>query len=55
MLGQRKHCEICGVDVKEETATKRFDKYFCLDSHAEKFIEAKTPEKHDDSHGGKCC
>jgi YHS domain-containing protein len=51
-----KHCEICGMDVKKETATKRFGKYFCSDLHAEKFVEAQASRKQDnDSRRGGCC
>ena len=56
MFGNRKHCEICGMDVEKETATKRFDKYFCSESHAEKFVEMQASKKQDDKpHRGGCC
>ena len=34
-----KHCQICGIEVKKETALKRFGKYFCNDKHAEEFVQ----------------
>lgn len=40
-----KHCQICGVEVKKESAIKRFDKYFCNDKHAEEYVEHKKEEE----------
>ncbi|MEW6044076.1 MAG: hypothetical protein AB1608_07405 [Thermoproteota archaeon] len=36
-----KHCPICGIDVKKETSTKRFGKYFCSDNHAQQYLKKK--------------
>lgn len=55
MFGMKKHCEVCGMDVNEETSTKRFDKHFCSESHALQYAEKRMSEKHDDSHRGGCC
>lgn len=58
-----KHCQICGVDVKKESAIKRFGKYFCNDEHANQFLARKQEEErqraeyekqHPRRHGG-CC
>lgn len=40
-----KHCQICGVDVKKESAIKRFGKYFCNDEHASQFLARKQEEE----------
>ena len=40
-----KHCQICGIDVKKETAIKRFGKYFCNDEHAKEFLVKKEDEE----------
>ena len=40
-----KHCQICGIDVKKETALKRFGKYFCNDKHTEEYVERKKEEE----------
>jgi hypothetical protein len=57
-----KHRQICGVDVKKETAIKRFGKYFCIDGHANQFVakiaeEEKRQEEYRKSHPrrGGCC
>ena len=45
MFGFKKHCEICGIDVEKETATKRFGKYFCSDSHSQQFLQKREEEE----------
>ena len=40
-----KHCQICGIEVKKESASKRFGKYFCNDEHANQFVEKKIEEE----------
>ena len=58
-----KHCQICGIDVKKETAIKRFGKYFCNDEHAKEFLvkkedgekqRAEYEKQHPRKRGG-CC
>ena len=58
-----KHCQICGIDVKKETAVKRFGKFFCNDVHAREYLTKKEEyekrmdaeeRKHPRRHGG-CC
>lgn len=61
MFGFSKHCQVCGVDVKKETAIKRFGKYLCSEEHAEQFaakvIEDKKQKRHRHmrDRGGGCC
>ena len=51
------------MDVKKETALKRFGKYFCNDKHAEEYVEHKKEEeklmeeerKRNPRSGGGCC
>ena len=54
-----KHCQICGMEVKKETAPKRFGKYFCSDDHAQKFaqqeMERREREEKEPRSGGGCC
>ena len=58
-----KHCPVCGMDVKKETAIKRFGKYLCSDKHAEQYAdrvveeEKRMTEERRNSHdrGGGCC
>ncbi|MBI3638805.1 MAG: hypothetical protein HY223_00635 [Thaumarchaeota archaeon] len=54
-----KHCQICGMDVKKESAIKRFGKYFCNEQHAEDFLQMKKEEEErrakEPSRGGGCC
>lgn len=57
-----KHCQVCGIDVKKETAVKRFGKFFCSDPHAEQYVEKKqaqekAEEEYKKSHPrrGGCC
>lgn len=40
-----KHCLICGVEVKKETAFKRFGKYFCNERHAQQYVEKRQIEQ----------
>lgn len=40
-----KHCPICGIDIKKETAVKRFGKYFCSDKHAQQYVAKKEEEE----------
>jgi len=58
-----KHCQICGIDVKKETAIKRFGKFFCNDGHAQEYLKKKEEcekrmeeeeKKHPRRRGG-CC
>ena len=54
-----KHCQICGMDVKKESAIKRFGKYFCNEQHAGDFLQMKKEEEErrakEPSRGGGCC
>ena len=57
-----KHCQICGIEVKKESASKRFGKYFCNEEHANQFVakkaeEEKQQEEYRRSHPrrGGCC
>lgn len=54
-----KHCQICGMDVKKESAIKRFGKYFCNEQHAGDFVQMKKEEEErrakEPSRGGGCC
>lgn len=43
------YCEICGIDVKKETAQKRFGKYFCSEEHAEKYLRQRTEREERDT------
>ena len=55
-----KHCQMCGIEVKKETAIKRFGKYLCSEQHAEEFTvrvkeqQRQDEESHRDRRGG-CC
>jgi uncharacterized protein len=40
-----KHCQICGIEVKKETASKRFGKYFCAEEHAQQYAARKAEEE----------
>ena len=63
MFGLTKHCPVCGIDVKKETAFKRFGEYLCSDEHATKYVERRTEEEKRMSEerrdsrdrGGGCC
>jgi len=57
-----KHCQICGVEVKKETSSKRFGKYFCSEEHANEYVkkkeaEEKAREEYEKTHPrrGGCC
>jgi len=58
-----KHCLICGMDVKKETAVKRFGKYFCNDEHAQQYTSKRAEEeqrmseeeRRNPRRGGGCC
>ena len=50
------------MDVKKESAIKRFGKFFCSDSHSEQYVEKKqaeekTEEEYRKTHPrrGGCC
>ena len=55
MFGFKKHCEICGVEVKKDSSTARFGKQLCSPEHAAEYKnkiiseEAKAPKR------GGCC
>ena len=63
MFGLTKHCPVCGIDVKKETAFKRFGEYLCSDEHATQYVERRMgeekrmAEERRDSRdrGGGCC
>lgn len=38
------YCEVCGVDVKQDTNLKRFGKLFCSQLHMEQYVKAKQRE-----------
>ncbi|MGI0047268.1 MAG: hypothetical protein ACREBB_08780 [Nitrosotalea sp.] len=53
-----KHCQICGMDVKKESAIKRFGKFFCSDSHAEQYTVKREEEgerRAKEPKSGGCC
>ena len=54
-----KHCQICGMDVKKESAIKRFGKYFCNNEHAQEFVqlekERQERESREPHRSGGCC
>jgi len=47
------------MDVKKESAIKRFGKYFCNEQHAGDFLQMKKEEEErrakEPSRGGGCC
>lgn len=52
-----KHCPMCGMEVKKDTAIKRFGKYLCSEQHAEEFVvqeQRQNEENRRDRRGG-CC
>ncbi|MDE1845317.1 MAG: hypothetical protein KGI10_08330 [Thaumarchaeota archaeon] len=56
MFGFKKHCPVCGIDVKKETSLERFGKYFCSSDHAQKYADLKMSTKDEsDNRGGCCC
>lgn len=51
---------MCGIEVKKETAVKRFGKYLCSEQHAEEFlVRVKEQEIQDEENRrnrrGGCC
>lgn len=54
-----KHCEICGIEVKKDTANKRFGKYFCNNDHAEQYLAKREEEEQrrarEPRRSGGCC
>ncbi len=54
-----KHCQICGIEVKKETASKRFGKYFCNPEHAEQYKTKREEEEQrrarEPRRSGGCC
>ena len=58
-----KHCQICGMDVKKETAIKRFGKYLCSDEQAKQYTDRVAEEekrmaeerRNSPDRGGGCC
>ncbi|MGI0072492.1 MAG: hypothetical protein ACREA3_01605 [Nitrosotalea sp.] len=52
-----KHCKTCGMDVKKETAIKRFGKYFCSDEHAQQYAQIQMQREKEGSNRGSggCC
>lgn len=38
------YCELCGIDVRQDTELKRFGKFFCSNEHIEEFVKAKQRE-----------
>ena len=47
------------MDVRKESATKRFGKYFCNDEHAQQYtkmkMEQEEREAREPRRGGGCC
>lgn len=56
-----KHCQMCGIEVKKETAIKRFGKYLCSEQHAEEFaVRVREQQRQDEERRrnnprGGCC
>ena len=53
-----KHCPMCGMEVKKDTAIKRFGKYLCSEQHADEFVEREQQRQNEESHRdrrGGCC
>ena len=56
VFGFKKHCPVCGMDVKKETSLERFGKYFCSSDHAQKYVDLQVSKKEEsDDKGGCCC
>ncbi|MEK7547998.1 MAG: hypothetical protein AAB540_03830 [Patescibacteria group bacterium] len=52
----KKHCPVCGMDVKKETAIKKFGEYFCSEQHAEDHRQKLAKEESKSTkHSGGCC
>lgn len=45
MFGMRKHCHVCGVDIKKEVNVKRFGEYFCNEEHAQQYVAKKMEQE----------
>ena len=61
-----KHCQVdeirictrCGMEVKKDTAIKRFGKYLCSEQHAQEFAAREQQRQNEESHRGRrggCC
>ena len=35
------YCEVCGIDVDQNTKLKRFGKFFCSEEHLNQYIKAR--------------
>ncbi|MEX0656377.1 MAG: hypothetical protein WD154_02380 [Nitrosopumilaceae archaeon] len=62
MFGFSKHCKTCGIDIKKESAEKRFGKYFCSSEHAEQYVvkrneqeKLREEERRNRPRRGGCC
>ena len=49
----KKHCQICGVEVKKEKAINIFGVYLCSEGHAEEY--RKQVKKENANRKGGCC
>ena len=53
-----KHCPMCGIEVKKDTAIRRFGKYLCSEQHAQEFAAREQQKQNEESHRerrGGCC
>lgn len=59
MLGLKKHCPVCGIDVEKGNGIKRFGKYFCSEQYARQYSERKMINEEEEGGGrgggGGCC
>lgn len=50
-LGSQYYCEICGIDVRQDTELKRFGKLFCSEEHMEQYVKARQSQMGLDREG----
>lgn len=51
----KKHCPVCGMDVKKEKAVKEFGQYLCSEECVEEYRKKLAKEESKATSGGGCC
>lgn len=51
----KKHCVVCGVEVKKESSISLFGKHLCSQEHADEYKKKIVEEEARKPRKGGCC
>ena len=47
----KSYCDVCGIDVEQDSNLKRFGKFFCSKEHMEAYVRTRQMELGLEGHG----